>query len=243
MNKNNRKHTGFTLIELLVVLVIMTLMTLAFINSQSKFDSGTIMRGLAYQVALTIRQTQVYGTSVIQNSPGAASFGPVFGVSFGNSANSYFIFSDPVVPPKGEQDAGVVQLKSFTVQSNFSIQEVCLVSTESSNNWYCSVRRDTATTDDSTTPSSRLDVINILFKRPNPDALLAAYKKDISGVLQPVATASGVFKAAYVQLKAINGDVRVVRITLTGQVTVCGVGNIAGTGVTLTRLKTTPTLC
>ncbi len=237
-----KKTRGFTLIELLVVLLIMTFITLAFINNQSKFDSGTIMRALAYQVALSVRQTQVYGTSVIQNGQGATTFGPVFGLSFGSSANTYFIFSDPLTTPTGEMDVGVAQLKTFTVQNNYMIQEVCLISNQGSDKYYCSAKKDTGTTDDST-PSRRIDVINVLFKRPNPDAIFTAYVDSGSGLTPVTPPSSFAFTTAYIQLKALNGDVRVVKVTVTGQVTVCAIGNVSGTGVTITRLKSGAATC
>ncbi len=237
-----KKHiaAGFTLIELLVVLVIMSLITLAFINNQSKFDSATLMRALAYQVALSVRQTQVYGTSVIQNSSGSSNFGPTFGISFGNSTNSYFIFSDPTLPPGGELDTGVIKLKTFTVQNTFIVHEVCLVSNEGTANWYCSSKQDGTNTTDDSTAVHRLDVINVLVKRPNPDALFAAYNAG-AAVTPPV---SKNFINAYIQVRAINGDSRVVKVSLTGQVSVCGVGSVStNTGVTIARLKTGAASC
>ncbi|MBI2004934.1 prepilin-type N-terminal cleavage/methylation domain-containing protein [Patescibacteria group bacterium] len=56
---------GFTLVELLVVVSIMLIITSTLLLQQRKFNSATLMRTLAYNIALSIRQAQVYGTSVV----------------------------------------------------------------------------------------------------------------------------------------------------------------------------------
>src|SRR5579872_2305660 len=120
--KKRALQSGFTLIELLMVLVIMSLITIAFLENQSKFGSSTIMRSLAYQVALSLRQAQVYGTSVVQSG---GTFGPTFGISIGASPNTYTLFSDTTAPPVDERDPGVTTVKTFAVQNSYSVQEVC----------------------------------------------------------------------------------------------------------------------
>jgi prepilin-type N-terminal cleavage/methylation domain-containing protein len=67
---------GFTLVELLVVFAIMTLITALILFQHRRFDSSTLLRSLAYSIALSIRQSQVYGTSVRQ-------FGSNFNYSYG----------------------------------------------------------------------------------------------------------------------------------------------------------------
>ena len=58
------KRRGFTLIELLVVMSIMLILTSLFILRQQRFNSSTLLQSLAYSVALSVRQAQVYGTSI-----------------------------------------------------------------------------------------------------------------------------------------------------------------------------------
>lgn len=228
---------GFTLIELLVVIVIMSLITLAFVENQSKFDSSTIVRSLAYSIALSIRQTQVYGTSVVQNSPGSSLFGPVYGVSFGSSplssATSYSIFSDSTTPSTGEFDAGMLKMKTFSINNEYAIQEVCAVT--NTNTWRCNG------TDDASNTGS-ISTLDIMFLRPNPDARINVFHSDHSTIT------GDTYTTAYIQLKAINSDVRVIKVMLTGQVSVCqGVGNLnvaAGAGnYTLASVKANSVSC
>jgi len=213
---------GFTLIELLVVLVIMSLLTLAFLNSQVKYDSATIMRSLAYQVALSIRQAQVYGTSVARSS--SEHVFPAYGISFGGDTNSYFIFANPkTTTATGQFDTGVTTVKSFSVHKSYAIAEVCAVT--ASNTWRCSGSADSSGT-------GSIKTLNIQFVRPNPDARITAFKTDNT------AQAGDVYTTAYVQLRALNNDVRVIKIMAAGQITVCGIGNTSGTGITTLRLRT-----
>src|SRR3990167_11377146 len=70
------RSRGFTLVELIVVSAIILLITGFVMFQQAKFNSATLMRSLTYSVALSMRQAQVYGTSVREFSgafaPGSA---------------------------------------------------------------------------------------------------------------------------------------------------------------------------
>src|SRR3569832_1656292 len=89
---------GFTLIELLVVISIMLILTSIFVLRQQRFQSSTLLRSLAYSVALSVRQAQVYGTSIRENVVGAfdtSSAAKAYGVYFSSgSTGSYILFAD-----------------------------------------------------------------------------------------------------------------------------------------------------
>src|SRR3989338_1435579 len=92
-------RNGFTLVELIVVSAIILLITGFVMFQQAKFNSATLMRSLTYSVALSMRQAQVYGTSVREFS---GAFAPGYGVyipASGGSANTYYLFSPNVAPP------------------------------------------------------------------------------------------------------------------------------------------------
>src|SRR2546430_1163739 len=97
---------GFTLIELLVVSAIIVIITALFLLRQSKFDSSTVLRGLAYSMALSMRQAQVYGVSVA-GTPTAQSncingvyagsncYATGYGLYFSKASNrTYILFAD-----------------------------------------------------------------------------------------------------------------------------------------------------
>src|ERR1700691_1591264 len=67
-------NRGFTLIELLVVVGIMVVISAFILVRQSRFDSSTLLRSLAYSVALSVRQAPIYGSSVLgTTTPSAAN--------------------------------------------------------------------------------------------------------------------------------------------------------------------------
>ncbi len=54
---------GFTLVELLVVIAIMTIITSVIMVNHNDFASKVLLRNVTYDLALTIREAQVFGTS------------------------------------------------------------------------------------------------------------------------------------------------------------------------------------
>lgn len=215
---NDMRHKlvqrGFTLIELLVVIVLMSLMTLAFINNQSKFDSSTIMRSLAYSIALSVRQAQVYGVSV-QSTGGsfAASHGLYFFVSSTNQS-SYALFADndPSSPNRYAPGADTKE-QDFKLNIGFKISEVCAVVNSA-------VRRCTGS--DDSTGTGEITSVDVIFTRPDPDAHIFAYNGTT-----PMSPAE-IYSSAYVKLLAINGDYRFITVANTGQVTVCNINAALG---------------
>ena len=53
---------GFSLIELMVAVSIFLIITSVILFNQNKFSSNILITNIAYQVALSIRQSQVYGS-------------------------------------------------------------------------------------------------------------------------------------------------------------------------------------
>jgi len=168
---------------------------------QAKFNSATLMRSLTYSVALSIRQAQVYGTSVKEFS---GLFAPGYGVYFpasGAGANTYYLFADivPATVGDGAYTNSTEALPIFTLGKGYLIGSLCAVTVGGST---CS-------------PVSSL---TIFFRRPNPDAC-------ISTNLAPTACAPGVaavYSAAYIQLLSTgNNDTRRVKVSNTGQIAVC----------------------
>ncbi len=201
------RRAGFTLIELLAVLLIMSLITLSLLVEQGKFDSSTVLRSLAYSVALSVRQTQVYGVSVVGVSvSGTNTYAPAYGVYITtvpyNAKKSYLIFGDTSpAGGNGQYDAGDVVAQSFSLNSGYTISKICV---KSATNTYCGPQG--------------LVTLEILFKRPNPDAQFVALKSDGS------ALSGGPYSTAYIYVASPNGDTRAVTVSTTGEVAVWGPG-------------------
>jgi prepilin-type N-terminal cleavage/methylation domain-containing protein len=155
--KRNFKK-GFTLIELLVTISIFVILTGVVIFNQGKFNSTVLLTNLAYDTALTIRQAQTYGINVKEF--GDSNFIP-YGVHFERNAKSFILFADtaydknnPLLPPNPFLGATTTCItlegcvNRYTIQRGNYISDLCV-------NGNCG--------------KASLDVI---FKRPNPDALI-----------------------------------------------------------------------
>ena len=140
---------GFTLIELVVVTGIMVLISSLILTSSSKFGGVVTLRNLAYDIALSIRQAQTYGIAVrrFSNSNFKAGYGVHFDLS---NSTSFVLFAD-AVSTNGLYDQGEL-VQSETIGRGFNIVDLC------------------ATTNLSDTEGCGLSSLDILFKRPEPDA-------------------------------------------------------------------------
>ncbi len=194
-----RPKAGFTLIELLVVSAIIVTITLFMLFRQSKFNSSTLLRGLTYSVALSVRQAQVYGTSIlgVSASPGVIKYASGYGLSFNSgSPESYVLFADlnsnnNYDPASGE----TVQI--FSIRKGYTISRICAIAGSTKN---CS--------DSGTLITSLL----IVYKRPNPDAQFYAWNGTT-----PVGSN---YDRAYIQVKSADGTFRSILVTATGQIVV-----------------------
>lgn len=188
-----RGRRGFTLIELLVVLAVITIMTAVLLLQQKKFDSSTLLRSLAYSVSLTVRQAQVFGTSVRQFGVGASSFTYSYGVYFDTDGSRYFLFADA---NNNKQHNAGEDVQQFKIGSGYSITKFCGILNAT----------DQSCTSGSLGAGSTITSLVIYFKRPNPDA---QFSTDISGQS---------YCGAYVQITGPGGNTRSIRVTSTGQI-------------------------
>lgn len=174
---------------------------------QAKFNSATLMRSLTYSVALSVRQAQVYGTSVKEFS---GTFAPGYGVHIpasGASANTYYLFADivPATLGDGKYTDSTEALPVFTLGKGYVIGGLCAVAKGAST---C-------------TP---VNYLTIFFRRPNPDACIST--DSAPGACAPEAAA--VYSSAYIQLLSTgNNDTRRVKVSDTGQISVCAPNSAA----------------
>ncbi len=74
MNKKDRKQKGFSLVEFIVILSIFAIMTAVSLFNYNQHQSTLEQSNLAQEVALTIRQAQVYGISATNQIYGKKDF-------------------------------------------------------------------------------------------------------------------------------------------------------------------------
>ncbi|QSH39325.1 prepilin-type N-terminal cleavage/methylation domain-containing protein [Candidatus Kaiserbacteria bacterium] len=147
-------QAGFTVIELIVVVGILGVISSITLTSYSKFGGQILLRNLAYDVALSIRQAQVYGISA--RSFLGAQFASGHGVyfDFAEGSNKFFLYTDT----DGNNfytSAGTEWVETFSIGRGHSIDRLCVPSGPSSEN--CAITS-----------------MDILFKRPEPDAIIRA---------------------------------------------------------------------
>jgi prepilin-type N-terminal cleavage/methylation domain-containing protein len=193
------KQGGFTLVELLVVSAIIIIITAFLLLRQSSFNSAIILRGLAYSVALSVRQAQVYGTSVLGvGAAGSPQYAPAYGLYFDkDQSGQYVLFSD-LPPGNGIYDSGEV-VKTFLLGKGYTMTKFCVQGTQNR----CSGGG-----------AGDIAYLSILFKRPNPDALFVALDSTKTSF------SNEVYSQSYVRVQSANGAYRNVIISATGQVSV-----------------------
>lgn len=186
-------HRGFTLIELLVVTAILILITGLMLANHSKFGGRILLENLAYDMALTVRQAQVYGISVRQF--GSGNFSSGYGMHFAvSSPTSYVLFADAVQVDGMLSNGETVQ--TYNIDRGYRIEKLCAPS---------------GTDIDTCTSVASLDV---LYKRPEPDAWISA------GGNSCINLASNCQESARIGLISPAGDRANFIVDLNGQVAV-----------------------
>jgi len=142
---------GFTLIELMVVSAIFVILSAVVLANHGRFGNLIVLQNLAHEIALSIRQAQVYGISVQRY--GADEFDVGYGVYFTSAQpNTYFLFAD-AIGSNGTYDGGET-VRSTQIAGGYVIDDLC-VWPNGGASYTCGV------TD-----------LHILFVRPEPDALI-----------------------------------------------------------------------
>src|SRR3989344_1527823 len=180
-------RSGFTLIELVVVTAIIVVIN-------ARFGGVVQLENLAYDIALSIRQAQVYGISV--QRLGATTFSAGYGVHFNTSdptANELFgeadgkgLFSvDENVPPS-----------PFSMTHGYSIMKLCAPAADE---------------------SCLLPKADILFKRPEPDAWISDGE---TSCIQSPGTPGDCKDSVRIVLVSPRGDTMSVIVEANGQISV-----------------------
>lgn len=149
-----RTQRGFTLIELIVVVGILVVISGIILANYSKFGGTMLLRNLAYDIALSIRQAQVYGISARSFLGAEFAVGHGVYVSFAEGNNQFFLYTD-VDGNNFFTSAGTEWVETYGIGRGFTIDALCIPTGPTTEN--CT--------------ATELDV---LFKRPEPDAIIRA---------------------------------------------------------------------
>ncbi|HTR18708.1 MAG TPA: hypothetical protein VMH91_01860 [Candidatus Paceibacterota bacterium] len=190
------------MIELLVVCAIIVVITAVILVDNNKFGGAILLENLAYDVALTVRQAQVYGIAVERFGQNTNVFNVGYGMYFSTSdPTHYYLFADS--EGTGIYDSGAspteVQQKT-TIQNGYAISSLCAVSQFGGT---------------TCTPMSEID---ILFQRPEPNAFISAAASGAPPSC--VQSAVACYYEAQITLLSPKGDTRTVIVDATGQISV-----------------------
>lgn len=148
MHKSHIRRTvhsrmrGFSLVELLVVIGIILMITATVLAQYSSFNSTILLKDLAYEIALSLREAQSYGISVRGDN---GEFDRTYGMHF-TVGNTYTLFVDR--DEDGQFDSDEV-VASYTIGNNNSIVRLCA---------------------NGTTCSTSLSSLDVMYRRPESDA-------------------------------------------------------------------------
>lgn len=190
------RSRGFTLIEMLVVTGIIALISGLVLVNNNRFGGVVLLQNLAYDIALSIRQAQIYGISVQRFN---TSFGAAYGMHFvpttGSPTASYQLFADALEPTDGLYGCpspGTVNcelVQSTTISQGFEIQSLCATPPGQSE-------------------TCGLSSLDITFQRPEPDAFIRS------------PSYVGLNESARIQVASPRGDVKNITIEANGQISV-----------------------
>lgn len=142
---------GFSVIELIVSVAIFTGITGLLLANYGQFSGTTVINSLAYEVALAVRQAQVFGIGVQEFGVGTGVF-PSYGIHYANTDNTTLrLFADSVTENKKYDDGELVE--QFTLRQGNTISRVCGYSTAGAE-------------------CTEMSELNVTFTRPNPEAMI-----------------------------------------------------------------------
>ena len=215
MVKNQNKQSGVTLIELIVVIGIVGMVSSVLMFNYSNFSTNVSIRNLSQEVALSIRKSQTYATSVQGLSSGGVSSYPSYGIVFSlESAAGAFLptpkrfisFAD--IPP----GVGSLPNKKYdsggSICGNVTVGEECIEAiTITSADTLVRIETDT-------TGPVASGTIAITFRRPSPDAIICYIPAGESSCAPQI--------PSYVKLtfQSAKGLSRTVSVWNTGQINV-----------------------
>jgi len=149
---------GFTLIEMMVVIAIFGILTAIVVGNYSKFTNDTILTNMAYEMALSIREAQIYGVAVSNRD---TDFDNKFGINFTTATGDgsvFHLFEDSNNDNEYGSSGSCSGIGGDVCQQEYILQRgVKIVDLRTSSN---------------SSVCSNPDVLNIIFDRPNPEPII-----------------------------------------------------------------------
>lgn len=173
---------------------IIVLVSAVVLANNSAFGGSVLLGNLAYDVALSIRQAQVYGIAVARFGNGPNDFNNGYGMHFDLRSSTYYLFADTkgtgTFNPNDASENPAEVVQRTDIQRGYVVADLCV------------------THKDETTPSCGLKTLDIVFKRPEPDAFITG------------GDGTTLNAQATIKLQSPRGDTRTVTVDISGQISV-----------------------
>lgn len=171
------QKTGFTLIELIVVVAIIAMVSTLVIFNNAKLNSALLLSNTSYEIGLMVREAQTAGLGVRATDNSSVqdftySQGVHFDIAYPNQA---ILFSDK--DSNGYYNGSEENVQIYTISNSRAgkILALCGVEPSELSNTCVAGISNSIPVSESTTQ------LDILFKRPNPEAFFKKVKNDGSG--------------------------------------------------------------
>lgn len=140
-------RNAFSLVELMVTIGIILIITSIVMVRYASFNSTTLLNNQAYEIALNLREAQVFAVSVRGEEN---QFRLSYGLHFDASSLQYYLFGDS--NNNGRYNSGEEIGDPYAIDERFTLSRLCVNSPDNCN---------------STVPRA-----SVLFTRPNFDAAI-----------------------------------------------------------------------
>ena len=202
----------------------MTLITAVLVVRQQQFNSSTLLRSLAYSVALSVRQAQTYGVSTRGTAGNFAA--QSYGIYISNaSLNSYILFAD--TDNSGGYNSGDTVVQTFTLGTGYTLTNFAVQEPNNATNYDCMTNSPVVPIPGGNCVAFPLSSLAIMFHRPNPDGCFVVTNSGGNsphGYCDAAASYTSYYPTAYIQISSSGGSSRSIRVNQTGQIEVESVG-------------------
>lgn len=192
---DTRRLRGFSLIELMVVSAIFMVLSSVVLSANTRFGNRVILQNLAHEMALTVREAQVYGIAVRRF--GTTEFDVAYGMHFELAApETYELFAD--ANNSGTSDDGDGVIKETTLRGGFSVSDICVRTYAGATN--CGEA-----------------AVDVVFRRPEPDACISV---DGVGTYDAEGDCTSNYNQARIVIEGPTGATADIVVESSGQISV-----------------------
>jgi len=211
----SRESKGFTLVEVMVSAAIIIVIASVVVYNHQKFDNNLELSNVSYRIASAIREAQVYGISSSGSST-SESFRTSYGIHIGLDGSDNFILFNDISNNGKYRESGLSSLEYVDCVPVTTSGGECLEKVSFGRGIFIeSVAKLSGGVWTTYTSSSGDIFLDILFKRPNPDATINIYDGYQSGSSCGISC-----NTVAVCLSSSQGEKRQVVVSSAGQISV-----------------------